>query len=136
MFNCDLNKISELEVGKKYRFNIDGYSFIGIIIFDNLNEYPFSILDITDYKVKDSYKELKDILPDIENICFNFIKMLITHKNRVISSKINQKKDDNGNIVKLSILLYENNKVVDKFVVDNPTKTEVNNLKRLISILI
>ena len=120
----------KLEIGKQYRFNIDGYSFLGIIIHNELNEeYPYEIVDTTTYSVVDAMSTLEEVFKCIENVCMKVAEMLLMYKDNfnleveTITSEIDI----------LKIIVKDKNNIIDVYKVYYPTEDEISDVKNIIS---
>lgn len=123
----------KLEIGQQYRFYIDGYSFLGIIIHNELNEeYPYEIVDTTTYSVVDVMSTLEEVFKCIENVCMKVAEMLLMYKDN-FNLEVETKTSE---IDVLKIIVKDKNNIIDIYRVYNPTKDEINNIKNIISLLL
>ena len=121
----------KLEIGQQYRFYIDGYSFLGIIIHNELNEeYPYEIVDTTTYSVVDAMSTLEEVFKCIENVCMKVAEMLLMYKDN-FNLEVETKTSE---IDVLKIIVKDKNNIIDIYRVYNPTKDEINNIKNIISL--
>lgn len=123
----------KLEIGQQYRFYIDGYSFLGIIIHNELNEeYPYEIVDTTTYSVVDAMSTLEEVFKCIENVCMKVTEMLLMYKDNfnleveTITSEIDI----------LKIIVKDKNNIIDVYKVYYPTEDEISDVKNIISLLL
>lgn len=125
----------KLEIGKQYRFYIDGDSFLGIIIHNELNEeYPYEIVDTTTYSVVDAMSTLEEVFKCIENVCMKVAEMLLMYKDN-FNLEVVETKTSEIDVLKI-IVKDKNNNIIDIYRVYNPTKDEINNIKNIISLLL
>lgn len=123
----------KLEIGQQYRFYIDGDSFLGIIIHNELNEeYPYEIVDTTTYSVVDAMSTLEEVFKCIENVCMKVAEMLLMYKDN-FNLEVETKTSE---IDVLKIIVKDKNNIINIYRVYNPTKDEINNIKNIISLLL
>ena len=120
----------KLEIGKQYRFHIDGDSFLGIIIHNELNEeYPYEIVDTTTYSVVDAMSTLEEVFKCIENVCMKVAEMLLMYKDN-FNLEVETKTSE-IDVLKIIVKDKKNN-IIDIYRVYNPTKDEINDISLLL----
>lgn len=120
----------KLEIGKQYRFHIDGDSFLGIIIHNELNEeYPYEIVDTTTYSVVDAMSTLEEVFKCIENVCMKVAEMLLMYKDN-FNLEVEETKTSEIDVLK--IIVKDKNNIIDIYRVYNPTKDEINDISLLL----
>lgn len=128
----------KLEIGKQYRFYIDGYSFLGIIIHNELNEeYPYEIVDTTTYSVVDAMSTLEEVFKCIENVCMKVAEMLLMYKLLMYKDNFNLEVETiTSEIDVLKIIVKDKNNIIDVYKVYYPTEDEISDVKNIISLLL
>lgn len=120
----------KLEIGKQYRFHIDGDSFLGIIIHNELNEeYLYEIVDTTTYSVVDAMSTLEEVFKCIENVCMKVAEMLLMYKDN-FNLEVEETKTSEIDVLK--IIVKDKNNIIDIYRVYNPTKDEINDISLLL----